>query len=140
MTELELHLRLAGAPLVVIGLGHVILPRVLGWSTELAPLSALSRQVAYVHAGFIGLMCVLFGSLPLLLPGALLSGGSLAAAVLTGYVVFWGCRLLVQLAVYDSAHWRGDRDRTLIHVAITALWSYETGVYGLALWRTMQLG
>ncbi len=133
MTDLELHLRLAGLPLVLIGLGHAFLPRVLAWATDLASVSALNRQIAYVHSGYIGLTCVLMGLLPLTMPGSLLNGGPLATAVLVGYLLFWGSRLFVQVLVYDAAHWRGNAVRTLIHAGFVALWSYETAVYALAL-------
>jgi hypothetical protein len=131
--DLQVHLRLAGLIILGIGLGHAFLPRALGWSTELGSASSLTRQVAYVHSAYIGLTCVLFGMVAAFFPAALLVRGPLAPIVLTGYVVFWGSRLVVQLLVYDHAHWRGDATRTLIHIGFVAIWTYETAVYAATL-------
>ncbi len=132
MTELELHLRIAGWAVIAIGLAHVGLPRALGWHVELATASLLTRQIAHVHSAYIGLTCVLLGALPALAPGLLTTSGALGLWVLGGLIAFWGSRLIVQLAVYDARLWRGNGPRTAVHVAATLLWAYETFVYALA--------
>jgi hypothetical protein len=43
--------------------------------------------------------------------------------------------LLAQWFAYDAAIWRGDRFRTVMHVAFSALWIYVTATYGMALAR-----
>jgi hypothetical protein len=53
--------------------------------------------------------------------------------MLVGLVVFWLCRLLAQFFVYDRAIWKGDRFRTVMHYAFSALWIYFVAVYGIAL-------
>ena len=40
--------------------------------------------------------------------------------------------LLVQFFVYDQRLWRGQVGRTWIHVAVSLLWCYLTGVYAFA--------
>jgi len=47
--------------------------------------------------------------------------------------VFWLCRLLAQFFAYDTRIWKGDRFRTLMHAAFSALWIYATATYGIAL-------
>jgi hypothetical protein len=131
--SLEVNLRIVGALLICAGVGHVALPRALGWREDLAQVSLLNRQVGTVHVFFIGLTCVLLGALPLLMPEELLGPGRLASAVLVVEAIFWGARLLVQLAVFDRSLWLGDRRRTLAHVAFSALWAYVTGVFVWAL-------
>ena len=51
--------------------------------------SPVSRQVAYVHAFFIGLVCVQFGVLAALGTGQLLAGSPLARGVLIAAALFW---------------------------------------------------
>lgn len=131
--DLAVHLRIAGTAIVALGLAHAVLPRALGWRTELAGVSALTRQIAYVHSAYIGLTCVLLGAVPAFAPELLLSRSPLAAWVLAGLVAFWGSRLVVQNLVYDRAHWRGDAARTVIHGGLTVGWTYETVVYAAGL-------
>jgi hypothetical protein len=136
--DLQLPLRLAGLIVAGIGVSHAFLPRALGWSAELGGVSSLTRQVAYVHSAYVGLTCVLLGAVPAFFPSALLVRGPLAPLVLAGLVTFCGSRLVIQLLVYDREHWRGDARRTVIHVGLIAIWTYETAVYAAAL--LMQLG
>jgi hypothetical protein len=128
-----LGLRLAGLVLIALGLAHAGLPRALRWRVELDGTSLLTRQIAYVHSAYIGFTCVLLGAVPAFAPELLVTRSALAVWLLAGLVGFWGSRLLVQLFVYDSALWRGDRARTAIHVGAMALWAWETLIYALAL-------
>ena len=71
--SIEVQLRLVGAVLVGLGVGHVALPRVLAWRPQFASLAPLTRHVLYTHTFFIGVMCVLLGLAPLLLAPDLLA-------------------------------------------------------------------
>jgi hypothetical protein len=57
---------------------------------------------------------------------------ALARVVTAGLAAFWGARLVVQLFVYRAELWRGNRFRTVIHVAFTGVWAYLAVVYGAA--------
>jgi hypothetical protein len=131
--ELTLHLRLAGAVLVVLGLVHAALPRVLGWGGELAALSALNRQVSYVHCGFVGLTCALWGGLALTAGPELARPHPVTRALLTGAVVFWGSRLVVQLGLFNPAHACRSVPWLVLSVAGTVLWAWLTVVWAWAL-------
>jgi hypothetical protein len=133
MSSVELHLRIVGALLVGVGIGHVALPRALGWRVDLAQVSLLNRQVGAVHVFFIGLTCVLLGAIPLFLPDELLEPDRLAGAVLVAEAIFWGARFVVQVVVFDRSLWRGDRHRTLAHLGFCLLWAYVTGTFVWAL-------
>jgi len=130
---LHLHLQIAGFLLLALGLAHVFFNGYFGWDRELEPLSLLTRRVFQVHCFFIALVLVLMGAGSMLYADALLEPTPLARALLAGIVVFWLCRLLAQFFAYDSAIWKGDRFRTWMHVAFSALWIYFVTVYGLAL-------
>jgi len=131
--SLALHLRVAGAGLIVLALAHVLFPRRFAWRDELPRLSLLNRQMFQVHVVFIALVLVFFGALSLLLADELLAGGALARGVLIGFVVFWSLRLVTQLFVYDRSLWRGRPGPTMVHVVFTAFWAYLVLIYGLAL-------
>jgi hypothetical protein len=86
-----------------------------------------------VHTFFIGLGVALAGAVSFLCADALLRPGSLSRILLAAMTVFWFCRLLAQFFAYDSRIWKGDRFRTFMHAAFSALWIYVTAIYGIAL-------
>ncbi|TMK88357.1 MAG: hypothetical protein E6G57_07390 [Actinobacteria bacterium] len=137
LIDLAVHLRIAGALLLCVASSHLVLPRMLGWSTELQSVSLLTRQVSYVHTYFIGLMCALFGLAATLLADDLVVRDRMTTAVLIGAVAVWGSRLVAQLCVFDSSLWRGRAQTVLGHIAFVVLWTYETGVFVWALARQL---
>ena len=133
---LHLHLQIAGALLLALGLAHVFFNRYFGWDHELESVSLFTRRVFQVHCFFIALVLVLLGAGSLFYADALLDPTPLSRLVLAGIVVFWLCRLFAQFFMYDHAIWKGDRFRTRMHWAFSTLWIYLLGIYGFALART----
>ncbi|MGW6984041.1 hypothetical protein ACWGE1_32145 [Streptomyces sp. NPDC054932] len=133
LLTLEAQLRLVGLALTAMGAFHIVLPRLVGWPTDLAATSLLTRQVSYAHLFFIGLTCVLFGLLPLCYAPVLLARTSLGTALLAGQTLFWGIRWGFQFLYFSPALWRGDRFRTAGHVALSLLWTWVTAVFACAL-------
>jgi hypothetical protein len=134
MTLMILHLRLAGAALLLLCLLHVFFPRRFRWKEELQALSLLNRQIFYVHTFFVGLILVMMGVPLVFEPRILLERTRLGAWVAAGFTVFWGLRLLIQWFGYSAALWRGKGFETMVHFAFTAFWAYLTGL-GVLLWR-----
>ena len=132
------QLRLAGAALVLLGLGHLILPRVLGWPGEFTALRPLTRQIMHAHTHFIGLTCLLLGLAPLLLATDLLTGGRLPAAVLGAESIFWGLRWIAQLVAFPPALWRHRPLYRAGYLLFGLLWTWVTAVFGAALAATLQ--
>ncbi len=130
---LRANLEMVGVLLMMLGVSHVFFSRFFGWERELAQVSLLTRKIFFVHTFFIGLGVMMAGAGSLFYAGVLLEPSALSRAVLAGMVVFWLCRLLAQWFTYDAAIWRGDRFRTAMHVAFSALWIYVTATYGTAL-------
>ena len=137
--NLSLHLQIVGALLAVLGVSHVFFSRFFGWERELAGVSLLTRRIFYVHTFFIALGVVLGGAGSFLYADDLLRPGALSRALLAGMTAFWFCRLVAQFLAYDSAIWRGNRFRTVMHAAFSLLWCYVTAIYAIALhaaWTT----
>jgi hypothetical protein len=130
---LTTHLHVVGALLLLLGMSHALYNRYFGWAQELKAVSLLTRRIFFVHTFFIGLGVVLAGAGSLFYADVLLRPGALSRAILAGMAVFWCCRLLAQFVAYDSAIWRGNRFRTLMHAAFSLLWCYVTATYGIAL-------
>ncbi|MCI0625506.1 MAG: hypothetical protein L0387_28325 [Acidobacteria bacterium] len=114
---------------------HVFFPKRLRWNEELQRLSLLNRQIFWVHCLFIVLILILFGMLSFVFAPALLQPHPLSKAILSGFVLFWLLRLIVQLCVYDSSLWKGNGRNTTIHFLLAGLWSYLVVIYGTALCR-----
>lgn len=131
---LELHLRVAGALLLLLAAAHPLIPRELGWKEDLSKLKLVNRQIFLVHVGFIVLMLVLMGGLALVYAEELATPGRLSRAVLGGLALFWGLRLLTQQLVYDRSLWRDNPRYTAVHVVFTLMWSYLTAVFGWGWW------
>jgi hypothetical protein len=132
MRYLLLNLTVAGVLLLSLGVMHAVLPAALRWRTELASTSSLNREVSYVHCYFVGLACVLWGLLALAAGSSLLEPSPVTRLVLTGAVVFWASRLLIQLLVFNR-HARESRPCWVLSAAGTCLWLYLTAVWAWAL-------
>ena len=96
-------LLLAGLGQLILAVGSLILPRILGWRDDAAKLRPLTRQVFWTYAGYIWVTNVCFGVISTFVPDWLLDGSSLARAV-TGYITaYWGARVLVQFFYFDRS-------------------------------------
>lgn len=135
-----MHLKLAGATLLLLGLAHALLPRRFNWRGELSVVSLLNRQIFQVHCFFIGLILCMSGLLALAFTDALLERTALARVVLAGMVLFWLARLIVQFFVYHPTLWRGDPFNTCVHLLFSLLWTYYSAVFAWALWAQLQPG
>jgi len=69
---IDLHLKIVGTLLVLLGVAHCAFPKRFGWKDELARLSLLTRQIFWVHTFFIALTLVLMGSITALYAKGLL--------------------------------------------------------------------
>jgi hypothetical protein len=132
--SLRMHLEIAGALLMALGLAHALLGRYLGWTRDIAVVPIFTRQVFHVHTFFIGLFVALAGACSFFYAGALLEPGPLSSALLLGMTFVWICRLVCQWFVYDVAIWRGNRFRTVMHVAFSVFWIYTVATFGGALY------
>jgi hypothetical protein len=126
-----LHLKLIGLFCVGLALLHVVFPKRFGWKQELQSLSLLNRQLMYVHTF---LVVLLIGILCLTSANDLIQT-RLGKQICLGLAIFWGLRLVFQVAVYSPALWRGKRFETVVHIVFSILWTYFTGVF-LVAYRT----
>ncbi len=128
----ELLLRLGGLLHFVILIASALTPRVLDWRAALAPLSAFMRCLVWVYGAFIVLVIAGFGVLSVLHAGALAEHTPLARFVCTFIALFWLCRLIVQLFIFDTrAILRGPWLKAGYH-ALTAAFVILVFVYGWA--------
>jgi hypothetical protein len=126
-----LHLKIIGILLIVIALLHFTFPRYFNWKRELMPLSAINRQLMYVHSFFIAFVVFLIGLLSLTSPDELI-GTALGKRISLGLGIFWAARLYVQFFGYSSEVWKGKTFETGVHVVFAILWTYISAVFLLA--------
>ena len=129
---LAFHLRFAGVVMMLLAASHLAMPRYFGWPAELARVSLLTRQVFWVHTGFVCVVLLLMGALETFATASLLEPSTLSRLVLGGFAAFWFIRLVCQWFVFDRSLWRGQPFHTLVHVVFTVLWTYFTAVNAVA--------
>ena len=101
LEQLDGLLRLAGWSQVVLILGSLGIPHVLGWRAKLASLSTLLRQMFWVYSFYIWCTNLCFGLLSALGAPLLLDGSPLATCV-TGFILgYWLLRMAIQWLYFD---------------------------------------
>src|SRR4051812_41420754 len=105
---MEVHIRVAGAILIVLAFIHLVFPRRFNWKTDLAGMSLMNRQMMYVHTFFIALVVLLMGIL-CIYAAADIVHTRLGRQLAFGLFVFWLIRLIFQFFVYSRELWRGKR-------------------------------
>ncbi len=130
---MELHLNAIGVLLIILAMIHGIFPTYFKWTTELAPISLINRQMMYVHTFFIALVLLLMGILCLTSAKQIIET-QLGHKLALGMGIFWAFRLAIQLFGYSSKLWKGKRFETTIHVLFLILWSYMSVVFFSLYW------
>ena len=107
MTEhLSFWIWCAGVAHFGILIASFSVPFVMDWRHMLKPLPKLMRQLIWVYGGYVVLMIVSLGAVSVLLSNDLASGTPLARSVCGFATLFWGVRLLLQFAYFDSQEFR----------------------------------
>jgi hypothetical protein len=127
---MELLLYFAGAFHFVLLPVSLSVPRIMNWREELARVHVLNRQIIWVHGAFIFLLIAAFGAITLIRAPAMARGEEPWLNGLIGG--FWAARLATQLLYYDPRHWPKGRFVTLGRYALTALFTFWSAVYILA--------
>jgi hypothetical protein len=81
---LETLLRLVGASLVVLSVGHGVLGRALNWPADAAKMSPLNARVFHAHTFFVAYVLMLLGLLSLVRPDLMLIPSDLGRLLLGG--------------------------------------------------------
>jgi hypothetical protein len=125
---MELHLKVIGLSLIVLGFVHIIFPKQFNWKQELSSLSIINREMMYVHTFFIALTLLLAGLLCVTSSTDLLRT-TLGKRVSLGLGIFWTIRLFIQFFGYSSSTWRGRSLETTIHILFSIYWTYLSIIF-----------
>jgi hypothetical protein len=127
---MELHLKVIGSLLILLGLVHAIFPRQFNWKQELSSLSTVNREMMYVHTFFIAITLLLVGLLCLISSTDLINT-TFGKQVSLGLGIFFSLRLIVQFFGYSSKTWKGKSFETLVHILFSIFWTYLTTIFFL---------
>ncbi len=125
---MELHLRIIGFCLIVLGLVHIIFPKQFNWKQELSSLSVMNREMMYVHTFFIAFTLLLVGILCLTSSIELIET-TLGKRISLGLGIFWIVRLYVQFFGYSSKTWKGKTFETIVHILFSIFWAYLSAIF-----------
>lgn len=125
---MELHLKISGYCLIVLGMVHAIFPKQFNWKQELSSLSIMNRQMMQIHTFFIAFILVLVGVLCLTSSTELIET-ALGKRISLGLGIFWIARLFIQFFGYSSEIWRGKLFETIVHVIFSIFWTYLSVIF-----------
>jgi len=132
LLPLSAWIQVAGAVQLAIGLANLPLASRLQYRKNLAGVSAMVRQVFYVHAAYILLVVLGFAALSLLFPAELAGGRPLGRFLSAFLAIFWLLRVPIQLFYYPVEIRRQNR---LADVIFTVAFAFLAVVFGLAATR-----
>jgi len=119
----------ASLQLAVAGLNLFLVP-LFKWKADLQRVPLLLREVFQVHAWFISVILAIFAAMTWRFAGEMAAGHDPVCRWLASCIgIFWGIRTVLQVGYYSSSHWRGQRGRTLAHVALLLMYGGFSLVY-----------
>jgi hypothetical protein len=133
----EALLVVVGNAEVALGVGHVVLHRVLNWRNELPTTSALTTAVVYTHTFFIGLTITALGVIAVVSRHELVTDHRAGRVMIVFMSVFWTARLIAQLTVLRQLTLALRGGRWLQPLANSA-WAVLAGVHLAALVRNLR--
>lgn len=118
---------------IVLALGSLAIPRVLGWGQETQKLNPLTRQVFWTYAGYICVSNFCFGLLTTCFPKSLIEKTPLAASV-SGFIAFWWlARLVIQFTYFDRSQAPSGVFFVAAEIGLVVLFIVLMLTYGAAL-------
>jgi hypothetical protein len=119
----------------VVQLGIVgaslLVPLVLRWREEVARLTPLTRGVFWTYSGYIVGTNLALALVSLFLPDALLGAGPLPVAVAAYGALYWGVRVVLQVACYRR-HAPKGRLYALADAVFSLAFAFAAVVFALA--------
>lgn len=128
--NLELLLRASAVLQMSVALLALGVSRILGWPEDLARVPLLIRQVVAVHTWLVALTLAIFAVITWRFASELALNGSDLARWIAGAIgCFWAFRTTLQIAYFSSDHWRGQVNRTIVHVSLFAAYGAMSLIY-----------
>jgi hypothetical protein len=123
---LPIGIQFAGALHLLVACANFVLPGILHYRQNLAKVSPIIRQIFRVHAFYIVLILLGFGTLCLCFSHDLAGGSSLGRFLSAFLALFWSIRVVLQLAFYDRAT---KQEHPLGNIFFSAIFIYFAAVF-----------
>lgn len=131
---LKAFIILCGIGHLALGLGSLVIPKMLNWKGALSTTPVLIRQIFWTYAGYIFSINIFFGIVSLLYTDELLSGTGLSKALLILITLYWLSRVVIQFVYFDKT---GIPEKFIYkagEIVLVSLFIVFTLVYGYAAW------
>ena len=139
MNNLQLCLLVAGWGQIILIVGSLGIPKVLGWKEKLSDMSILLRQMFWVYSFYIWCTNLCFGLLSALAPQLLLDRSPLATCV-SGFILgYWLVRMVVQWLYFDISEIPMTTFNNIARWVLEILFMALTVVYGLCFMFNLRL-
>lgn len=126
-------LRVLGGGLIIAGIAHAWLPRLLGWTAETHRHSgAVSALVIKLHVWFVGLFLIMIGTVCLIGAPALIGPGIVGRLFLWSCAGIFGLRWAAEIGLVSQAVLQSPVAWRLLHRAALIIWPAVSGMFVLA--------
>jgi hypothetical protein len=129
---LKILIILCGVGHIALGLGSLVIPRMLDWKNALSTVPTLIRQIFWTYAGYILCINIFFGIVSLLYTDELLSGNGLSKALLILITLYWFSRVVIQFVYFDKTGVPKKIVYQAGELVLIAVFVLFTMVYGFA--------
>ena len=131
---------LAGWGQILLIVGSLGIPTILGWREKLSALTVLLRQMFWVYSFYIWCTNLCFGLISAFGTGLILDGSPLAACVCGFIFGYWLLRMIIQWTYFDISELPQTGFNTAARWILEVLFIGLAVVYGAALvWNLQQL-
>ena len=123
---------LAGLGQIALAAGSVVIPKLLNWSSEMAKVQPLIKQIFYTYACYILFFNFSFGLLSVFVNTDLTNGTRLAMLVCGFIAVYWISRVCIQFFYFDRANFPSSNWHKLGEGVLVTLFFFFSAVYSYA--------
>jgi hypothetical protein len=129
---MKLLLQLAAAVQLLILIASALTPRVMDWRKNLALLHPFLRKLFWVYGVFIVMVIIAFATLTFRHADQMAAHEPVARSLCLFITIFWGARLFVQFAIFDSRPFLRNWIYRVGYHALTFTFAFLVLVYGKA--------
>lgn len=134
---LDIGLQIGGWSLVLLCIGSLWIPKLLGWKENLVSLPPLMRELWWTYTVYVWGSHVFFSVLLLGFDGWLMGGTGAAMAMNIFMLLWWGVRLWLQFFGFDFREIGTNRFNRIAKHLLTALFiGLVVLLAGLLCWNT----
>ena len=130
-------LQLAGLAQVVLAMGSLLIPGILGWKGELAKVRPLIREMFWVYAAYIFVVNLSFGLISLFDTDELTAHTKLAAIIEAFIALYWISRVLIQFLYFSRADFPKGRWHKAAEMLLASVFVFLSAAYSFLFYTNL---